>query len=77
MSNSDVAKDSIAIGAGVINAALPSWVSLVPQAADAIEASLRVAVGVATLAFLIFRTIYYRRKIKLLNKSNAQEDNDE
>ena len=74
---SDQAKDSILIASGIINAALPSWVSLLPDATAAVEGVLRLMVAVATLVFLVSRIIYYRKKTKLLTRKNATEDNDE
>ena len=74
---SDQAKDSILIASGIINAALPGWVKLLPDATDAIEAVLRLMVAGATLVFLGFRIMYYRKKTKLLTKKNAIEDSDE
>ena len=74
---SDQAKDSILIASGIINAALPSWVSLLPDATAAMEGVLRVVVAFATLIFLVSRIIYYRKKTKLLTRKNATDDNDE
>ena len=78
MTPSDQAKDAVLVGAGIINAALPSWVSLLPDAAEAVEAALRLGVGFATLVFLVYRIFYYRKKLRLLTRKNANEDdNDE
>jgi hypothetical protein len=74
---SDQAKDALLLASGIINAALPTWVSLLPDATEALEAALRIMVAMATLVFLVSRIIYYRKKTKLLTRKNAKEDNDE
>ena len=76
MTASDTAKDSILIASGIINAALPKWVSLIPDAAPAIEAGLRMTVGLLTIIFLFSRIIYYRRKTKLLTRKTAEKDDE-
>jgi hypothetical protein len=76
MTASDTAKDSLLIASGIINAALPDWVTLLPQAAPAIEAGLRITVGLLTIIFLFSRIVYYRRKTSLLNRKNAEKDDE-
>ena len=76
MDMSNEVKDTLIVSSGVINAVLPSWVSLVPQYMSGIESVLRIVVALATVIFLVERTLYYRKRSKKLDtyKDNERDD---
>lgn len=73
---SEQLKDTALALFGVMNAVLPSWVKLIPEAFPIMEGGLRILVGFGTVGFLWHRSMYYRKRTKLLNKDN-NKDSDE